>query len=141
MYWQQFLPVASAAVNQGWVAREQKALFIDETGMNWIDLHDEAQLDKIKELSGHRAQVIFKHSTRCAISSIAKNRLEKSPSPPSVDFYFLDLIKNRSLSDKIARDFDVYHESPQVLLIKNGSCVYEESHSGITMEEIAGQAL
>ena len=109
--------------------------------MNWIDLNEDAQLEKIKELSGRRVQVIFKHSTRCAVSSIAKSRLERSLSPESVDFYYLDLIKHRRLSDKIAHDFDVYHQSPQVLLIKNGSCIYEESHNGITMEEITEQAL
>jgi bacillithiol system protein YtxJ len=109
--------------------------------MNWIELSEDSQLEKIKEISGHRAQLIFKHSTRCALSSIAKSRLERSLPPESVDFYYLDLIKNRRLSDKIAHEFDVYHQSPQVLLIKNGNCIYEESHNGITMEEITEQAL
>jgi bacillithiol system protein YtxJ len=107
--------------------------------MNWIDLTDIQQLAGIKELSKTRPQVIFKHSTRCSISSMAKSRLERNKQPESGDFYFLDLIKHRSLSDKIAADFDVCHESPQILLIKNADCVYEESHSGIQMDEIAEQ--
>jgi bacillithiol system protein YtxJ len=107
--------------------------------MNWIDLNSVQQLADIKELSKTRPQVIFKHSTRCSISSMAKSRLERSEQPETGDFYFLDLIKYRSLSDKIAEDFAVTHESPQILVIKNTECVYEESHSGIVMDEIAEQ--
>ena len=70
---------------------------------------------------------------------MAKSRLERNELPDSTDFYFLDLLKFRSLSDKIAEDFSVNHESPQVLLIKNTTCVYEESHNGIQMAEIAEQ--
>ena len=97
------------------------------------------QLADIKELSKTRPQVIFKHSTRCSISSMAKSRLERSEQPVTGDFHFLDLIKYRSISDKIAEDFAVTHESPQILVIKNTECVYEESHSGIQMDEIAEQ--
>ncbi|MFN8251475.1 MAG: bacillithiol system redox-active protein YtxJ [Ferruginibacter sp.] len=107
--------------------------------MNWISLTDEQQLLQIKELSNHKPQVIFKHSTRCSISSMAKNRLERSVVPDNADFYYLDLIRYRHLSDKIAEDFSVYHESPQILLIRNGDCIYEESHSGINMDDIAEQ--
>ena len=107
--------------------------------MNWIELTKEAQLDTVKENSKNKAQVIFKHSTRCSISSVAKSRLERSNAPQDVDFYYLDLIKHRNISAKIADDFDVFHESPQILLIKNGACIYDESHSGITMDEISEQ--
>lgn len=107
--------------------------------MNWIDLNSAEQLIVIRELSKTRPQVIFKHSTRCSISSMAKSRLERNGQPETGDFYFLDLIKYRMLSNKIAEDFAVTHESPQVLLIKNAECVYDESHSGIQMDEIAEQ--
>lgn len=109
--------------------------------MNWISLTNEEQLHQIKVNSNARPQVIFKHSTRCSISSVAKNRLERSTQSDEVDFYFLDLITYRAISNKIAADFNVYHESPQVLLIKNGECIYDESHSGIDMEEIIEQAM
>lgn len=105
--------------------------------MNWILLNHPSQLQQIIEGSITRPQVIFKHSTRCPISSMAKNRLEKNMPPANADFYYLDLIAYRSISDKISEDFDVQHESPQVLLIKNGECVYNESHSGIRMDEIS----
>jgi bacillithiol system protein YtxJ len=108
--------------------------------MNWIALTTEEQLDSLKELSKHKAQLIFKHSTRCAISSMAKSRLDRATPPDNMDCYYLDLIRFRQLSFKIAEDFAVFHESPQVLLIKNGECVYDESHSGIQMSEIIEQA-
>ena len=72
---------------------------------------------------------------------MAKSRLERNEQPETSDFYFLDLLKYRSLSNKIAEDFEVNHESPQVLLIKNATCVYDESHSGIQMNEITEQIL
>jgi bacillithiol system protein YtxJ len=104
--------------------------------MQWIPLTNILQIDEIKEKSLQRPQVIFKHSTRCAVSSMAKSRLERIEPPKDVDFYYLDLIQFRSISNRIAEDFSVYHQSPQVLLIKNGKCTYDESHSGISMEEI-----
>jgi bacillithiol system protein YtxJ len=108
--------------------------------MNWIPLNNEAQLDNIKEKSTVRPQLIFKHSTRCSISSMALSRLERAKQPESLDFYYLDLISHRHISNKIAELFQVHHESPQVLLIKNGECIYDESHSGIRMEEILEEA-
>ena len=107
--------------------------------MNWILLTAETQLQQIAEQSATRPQVIFKHSTRCAISSMSKNRLERNYQPGNIDFYFLDLLTYRSLSHKVEDVFKVSHESPQILLIKNGVCVYDESHSGITMDEIIEQ--
>lgn len=108
--------------------------------MEWIELNTAAQLSEIKEQSKLKPQIIFKHSTRCSISGVAKSRLERGKSPENVDFYFLDLIKNRDISNKIAEEFSVYHESPQVLVIKNGECTYDESHSGINMDDIEEQA-
>lgn len=109
--------------------------------MNWIPLQDEGQLQDIITSSTHKPQVIFKHSTRCGVSSMAKNRLDKKEQPEGMDFYYLDVIKNRNISNKIAADFQVRHQSPQVLIINNGKCIYNESHSGITMEDIVVSAL
>lgn len=109
--------------------------------MNWIPLTSEAQLEEIRKKSASVPQLIFKHSTRCGTSSLAKSRLEKSEAPGGIDFYYLDLITYRNISNKIAEEFKVHHESPQVLLVKNGDCVYEESHIGIRMDEIIQQAL
>lgn len=104
--------------------------------MNWIPLQNEEQLDEIIANSSNKPQVIFKHSTRCPVSSMAKNRLDKKDQPEGTDFYYLDLLKHRNISNKIAANFNVHHQSPQVLVINNGKCTYDESHSGISMEEI-----
>ena len=107
--------------------------------MNWIELKSEDQLNHIIEQSKVKPQVIFKHSTRCSISAMAKGRLERSAAPENTDFYFLDLIAHRNISNKISSAFHVFHESPQILLIKNGECIYDESHGSISMDEIKEQ--
>lgn len=109
--------------------------------MNWISLQDEQQLEEIKEKSKSRPQLIYKHSVRCGVSSVVKSRLEKAKLPADIDYYYLDIIHFRAVSNKIAEEFKVYHESPQVLMIKNGECVYEESHMGIRADEIMEQAM
>ena len=108
--------------------------------MEWIHLTDEEQLGNITEKSKEKAQVIFKHSNRCSISSVALQRLQKGKQPWEIEFYFLDLIRYRFLSNKIAEVFKVRHESPQVLVIKNGECIFNESHLGIDMHDIIDQA-
>jgi bacillithiol system protein YtxJ len=109
--------------------------------MNWISLQHEQQLEEIKQKSQTRPQVIFKHSTRCGVSGVVKNRLEKGRLPDDLDYYFLDIIHHRILSNKIAEEFKVYHESPQVLFISKGECIYDESHMGISSQEIIAQAM
>lgn len=106
--------------------------------LSWNILNDEHGLQAVKDRSAQRPQVIYKHSSRCFISSIVRSQLEKSAAPEGMDFHFLDLISYRSLSNRIAEDFRVSHESPQVLVIKNGECVYDESHNNISMDELAG---
>ena len=72
---------------------------------------------------------------------MAKNRLDKKEGSEGMDFYYLDLIKHRNISNRIATDFHVPHQSPQVLIINQGKCIYDESHSGITMDEIESFAM
>ena len=109
--------------------------------MDWLPLISEKQLmdiDLLSEQENIKAVVIFKHSTRCGVSSMALDRLERKWDQPAgeVPVYFLDLLKFRDLSHKIAEKYGVRHESPQVLLIKNGKCIYHTSHSGITVPAI-----
>lgn len=108
--------------------------------MNWIALTSIEQIDDIIESSKHHPVVIFKHSTRCGTSDMVKMRLDRSEEPDNIDFYFLDLIKYRDISNNISKVFNVYHESPQILLIKNGECIYDESHHAIYMDDIKEQA-
>jgi bacillithiol system protein YtxJ len=108
--------------------------------MHWTHLTDEEQLKQIISKSGAKPQVIFKHSTRCSISAVAFQRLQKAQQPDGIDFHYLDLLAHRSLSNKISEVFKVHHESPQVLVIRNGKCVYDESHLGISMLDIVESA-
>ncbi|MBC7902449.1 MAG: bacillithiol system redox-active protein YtxJ [Gemmatimonadaceae bacterium] len=108
--------------------------------MDWKLLTTAAQLQEIKEKSASKVQVIFKHSTRCGTSAMVKTRIERSAAPSDIDFYFLDLISYRNISNLIEQEFMIRHESPQVLLISKGECVYNESHYGIRMEDIVAEA-
>ncbi|WP_291400871.1 bacillithiol system redox-active protein YtxJ [Daejeonella sp.] len=107
--------------------------------MNWIPLDNLEQLSNIANAQGY--SVIFKHSTRCSVSMMAKKRFEFEwdAIPEGTPVYFLDLISYREVSNKIAEQFQVHHESPQMLLIKNGECIYETSHGEISAEDLAEQ--
>ncbi len=103
--------------------------------MSWITLNSLDQLNSIKADEGY--SVIFKHSTRCSISMMAKKRvdLDLDDLPSTVKPYFLDLIANREISNQIAELFQVHHESPQLLLIKDGECILDQSHGEISIDE------
>ncbi|MFZ9718605.1 MAG: bacillithiol system redox-active protein YtxJ [Chitinophagaceae bacterium] len=109
--------------------------------MNWLPLQEASQVEHIIENSFKQPQVIFKHSTRCSISDVAKSRLERNPFPETIAFHYLNLIAYRELSNLIAETFQIQHESPQVLLIKNGKCTYHESHMAIDFNDIVTTAL
>lgn len=102
----------------------------------WIDLNQLSQIDEIKAAEGY--SLIFKHSTRCSISMMAKRSFERDWDviPTDVDCYFLDLISHRDISAYIAEVFQVHHESPQLLLIKNGDCILASSHGDISADEV-----
>ncbi|MCW3084441.1 MAG: bacillithiol system protein YtxJ [Bacteroidetes bacterium] len=106
--------------------------------MDWLLLSEENQLVEIYERSFEpdiKGIILFKHSTRCGISSMAKSRLERYGNFDA-PVYYLDLLSYRNLSDKIAGQYDVEHQSPQVIIIKNGKCVYTASHSEIDFASI-----
>jgi len=104
--------------------------------MNWNPINSLDQLEQIKAASFNTPQVIFKHSTTCSISRMALDRFQRATAPEHVDFHYLDLLNHRPISNEIAIFFQVHHESPQVILIKNGECIYDESHYGIMMDEL-----
>jgi bacillithiol system protein YtxJ len=111
-----------------------------ESKMNWIQLTDLGQLNKISLLSNEKPVIIFKHSTRCSISRMALKQFENEfDSKDEVEVYFLDLLEHRDISNEIATRFNVYHQSPQLLLIKEGKSVYDVSHSDIDAVELKGK--
>ena len=110
--------------------------------MNWIKLEQAGQLEEIDRVSQQEYVLIYKHSTRCGISSAALRRLEQenlAHNGADIRHYFLDLLKHRDLSAATAERYGVRHESPQVLLIRNGRCVYHASHSDVSYNALLGQ--
>jgi len=106
--------------------------------IQWQTLSTEAELMDIVERSKTVPCAIFKHSTRCSISSMAKGRLERQWNVPQteLEIYYLDLIRYRNVSNKIAEVLAIEHQSPQILLLKDGKCVYTTSHSGINVGDL-----
>lgn len=105
-----------------------------------IPLTDVEQLQSITQASESGPLAIFKHSTRCSISSMALNRIQKDwkINCPTIPIYYLDLIRFRNISNRIAEIFHVQHESPQLLIIRNSICVYHASHNAIDAADISG---
>ncbi len=110
-------------------SKEQK----DDRVLPWIALNALHQLEAISERSKSKVQVIFKYSTRCGISRMVLNQFERTYdlSSDDLDLYFLDLINYRMVSNEVVQKFQVIHESPQLLIIKNGAVVAHGSHSGV----------
>ncbi|MFX0556855.1 bacillithiol system redox-active protein YtxJ [Maribacter sp. CXY002] len=105
----------------------------DKSSVPWKTLEFMEQLQEIEMNSKERTQVVFKHSTTCGISRMVLNRFNSGYNLENglMDFYFLDLHANRDISNAIAKKFDVVHQSPQLLILKNGDVVAHGSHGGI----------
>jgi bacillithiol system protein YtxJ len=111
--------------------------------MTWKSLESVSLLEEIDAFSQTQPVAIFKHSTRCSISTTALSRLERnwnSNQAGSVIPYFLDLLGNREISNAIESRYGVQHESPQLLLIYQGRCIYHTSHLDITFEQLMAEA-
>jgi bacillithiol system protein YtxJ len=94
-------------------------------------------LDEIIALSKEKPVLIFKHSTRCSISRFALKQFENEfDLQNQIDAYFLDLLEFRDISNEIASRFGIMHQSPQLLLIKEGKVLYDASHSDIQANEL-----
>ena len=104
--------------------------------MNWEQVTDLQQIVQLKEASFQAPVLFFKHSTRCSISVMALNRFKREWNNTTVNPYFLDLLNYREVSNQIAILFEVEHQSPQVLLIKDGTCIYHASHNAIDAQAI-----
>lgn len=104
-----------------------------ETFFKWIDLNEISQIDEIKEQSKSNTVLVYKHSTRCGISRMVIKQLENlfTEEHKNYKVYYLDLLNHRDISNELAQVFDVVHESPQVLIIKNTNCVFNTSHDSI----------
>ena len=112
-------------------------LFRNRPKLNWS--HIESEEDLQNALTSEVKVALFKHSTRCPVSSMAKNRLEKSwdEETNETTIFFLDLIRYRELSNRVASQLAVDHASPQLILIEKGSAIYDASHHMIQSSEVA----
>jgi bacillithiol system protein YtxJ len=110
---------------------------LKENKINWNELTDLGQLNEIIFISNEKPVAIFKHSTRCSVSRMALKQFENEfNSADKVTPYFLDLIAHRDISNAIADQFSVTHQSPQLIVIKDGKAIYNVSHSDIDAEEL-----
>jgi bacillithiol system protein YtxJ len=112
--------------------------------MNWIALKSPDQLDALRAESKNRPVIIFKHSTRCSISQTTLSRLERNwedEEMTTVKSYYLDLLSFRDISNRIAELFDVEHQSPQVIVLKDGEAVFNKSHFDIDFTSIKNATL
>lgn len=102
----------------------------------WKKLETMEDLDAAIEESKTKKVVLFKHSTRCSISSMVLSKFERAveKSDKDVSYYFLDLIAHRDISNEIAKRLDVEHQSPQLLVLENGLVTKHASHNGATLD-------
>lgn len=110
--------------------------------MRWKQLTSIEELDLLTAESTAKTALILKHSHRCNICHVVLDRLErywKDEDDERLTPYFLDVLAHRGVSNAIAERFGVEHESPQVLLIKNGKCVYTASHSAVSYPDIMAE--
>lgn len=109
---------------------------------DWKEIDNSSDLDQLIQESYKKPVIIFKHSTACGISQSVKLQLEEDHGEylDGFQIYFLDLLENREMSDKIADRFNVIHQSPQVILLINGKVVYHASHHAIKAEVLAEEA-
>lgn len=111
----------------------------DAKSSPWQALREESQLDDLLLLSFQQPVLIFKHSTRCSISSTALSRTQAAAEglqEAGFSLFLLDLITYRSLSNQIASRLEVPHQSPQVLVVRNGKCIFDTSHMDIRPAEL-----
>jgi bacillithiol system protein YtxJ len=107
---------------------------VEETYLSWTPLISVEEINTIKEISKNQSILIFKHSTRCGISRMIIKQFESlfNEENKQLKVYYLDLLNFREVSSKLSEVFQVIHQSPQLLVIKNGISVYNESHYEIT---------
>jgi bacillithiol system protein YtxJ len=105
---------------------------------NWKELYTEQDVDELITKSAERPQLIFKHSVTCGISAHALFKLEEGTEAllQQADVHYLNLLRHRDVSNYIARKLSITHQSPQILILKNGHAVFSTSHHAINIKTI-----
>ncbi len=104
--------------------------------INWITISSEADAQSAVQASHDQPIIIFKHSTTCPISGIAKMRLEDDWNIDNLPSYYVDVKSERSVSNYLAEHLGVHHESPQMIVVSDGEAVYDVSHLDIKISEV-----
>ena len=118
---------------EGVFKSSKKEKGVAETFINWIPLTNLEQLATIKSESETEFVLIFKHSTRCGISRMVIKQFENlfTAEMKKLKVYYLDLLNHRNISDEIGYSFQVVHQSPQLIVVRNGVTVAHSSHNEI----------
>jgi bacillithiol system protein YtxJ len=105
---------------------------------DWKSLNSLSQYEELMQASDKKPFAVFKHSTRCSVSHMAKKKMEMewNIDDASLNLYYLDLLEHRDISNKIANDTHITHQSPQLIVIKNKEAIYHESHGNIDVSDI-----
>ena len=118
----------------GWFSGNKEE---EKAKVNWNALESIEKLDELINDKSDNAHLLFKHSTRCGISSMAKNKFEREWNAESkINLWYLDLLNHRDISAAIAEKLNVIHQSPQAILIQNGKVLYQDTHSEIEASDI-----
>lgn len=108
--------------------------------MNWKEITTLEEWNEIIEKSSERGQVILKHSTTCPVSSNALHEYEqylKDTPNDQMEYTLVKVIESRPVSNQIAEDLGVKHESPQIIFIKDKDKYWSASHWAVTKAHIA----
>lgn len=124
----------------GWFGKKNKEVSTEQAvnGIKWIPLTSVEQLMQVAQTTHEKPVFLFKHSTRCSISAMAKNNLERnwSSGDELCNAYYLDLLQHRDVSNKIEEITGITHQSPQAIVLKGSDIIYDESHSAIDARRI-----
>ncbi len=111
----------------------------EEKILPWIPLTELQQIDYIHKKSALKTQIIFKHSTRCGISNMVQRQFIENYnfSEKELDLYYLDLLNYRDVSNEVGYKFQVLHQSPQLIVVRNGEVVAHASHGQINAIDLS----
>lgn len=126
----------------GWFSKKERSedakSATPRNEIKWIPLTSEEQLMEIVKTTHEKPVFLFKHSTRCSISAMAKNNVERNWTSGNelCNAYLLDLLEHRDVSNKIAEITGIVHQSPQAIVLKGSEIIYDETHSSIDARRI-----
>ena len=104
----------------------------------WHEVHSADDVNELLLASGHRTQVVLKHSPRCGTSFFAKSSLESMGEDilKTADVHLINVIRSRPVSQYFAEKTGIRHESPQLFVIRNDAVIWHASHYSITEEKV-----